>query len=567
MAYARIDEKNSNLASYLTRYRLDSKFIVSALLCLVISFPSIQAWGQGRSAIIESFMVVSAEPDKVTIKAIYTLDETGNTAVFMGGDMRSKHGDVKTRGFTPVMLQKGRHAATISIIRPHSPLAKQTHILDLYLYEGGKTPFMHRTFDLVIEWPEKTIPIQASGQNQAAYNEVLLNEAIDLIDGISYLGDEQLNVAKKRLDQIILSDPSNTQAYLELARIAMKADASSSGHINSTGFDEADRLIKTALKLDPNYANSHVLMGYVDTVKGRFIEAEKHFKTAKRIGTANMWLYHNWGMLLRKTQRSGEAIKLYEEAIALPIPTNVRFAKSNNRSIPIIYDALIDLYAERNNWQAIEKTYQKRISALNEPCTPATYARFKLFQMGNFPEAIRLASIAYSNDCTDYARPVLAEAYFSEWALGPRSKPESERQAMLNKAQALTQNMPQVVVDLANSSKTAGVLPHLKEAGIDYDSTDAKGMTPLAYAVAYNQVTATKNLLEAGAKANRVLNNQGWTILMLAVTTGRQDVVEMLLKHKADPTSRTVDGITAMSIAKEAGMTDIASRLERRRGL
>jgi ankyrin repeat protein len=92
-------------------------------------------------------------------------------------------------------------------------------------------------------------------------------------------------------------------------------------------------------------------------------------------------------------------------------------------------------------------------------------------------------------------------------------------------------------------------------------------MTPLAYAVAYQYLPAIKGLLQAGAKANRVLNEQGLTILMLAVTTGRMDVVEVLLEHKADPTLKTIDGVTAMSIAKEAGMTDIAARLERRHGV
>lgn len=101
----------------------------------------------------------------------------------------------------------------------------------------------------------------------------------------------------------------------------------------------------------------------------------------------------------------------------------------------------------------------------------------------------------------------------------------------------------------------------LLKAGADADVKDASGLTPLLEACGkrtrgYKELAL--KLIENGADLN-VLNNIGWTPLMLAISIGDSDIVALLLEYGANPEIRTPKGDNAISLAKKFGYEDIVT--------
>src|SRR5712691_8686627 len=81
------------------------------------------------------------------------------------------------------------------------------------------------------------------------------------------------------------------------------------------------------------------------------------------------------------------------------------------------------------------------------------------------------------------------------------------------------------------------------------------GWPPLVHAVHKNALGTAEVLLERGADINRG-GPEGMTPLMMAAGYGNDDMVDLLLRHGADPHLRTKDGTTALDFAL-TGVSDI----------
>lgn len=95
----------------------------------------------------------------------------------------------------------------------------------------------------------------------------------------------------------------------------------------------------------------------------------------------------------------------------------------------------------------------------------------------------------------------------------------------------------------------------LLKAGAAIDATDKNGVTALHHAVRFRSPTAVAVLLEHEANVNQVCKRNGSTPLHRAVTStgapgtaGRAEearqIIELLLKHGADPSIRNKNGKT-----------------------
>ena len=107
--------------------------------------------------------------------------------------------------------------------------------------------------------------------------------------------------------------------------------------------------------------------------------------------------------------------------------------------------------------------------------------------------------------------------------------------------------------------------------GVEIDTTDEDGYTPLMHAAAIGHLDLVRYLIENGANANQQDEHRGDTALMLAVRYGQIDVVEWLVcTDSADVELVNVDGENVLTIepiekvTKEQMMEVLANALEHR---
>ncbi len=469
--------------------------------------------------------------------------------------------------YRPYSAKVGRHKQKVEVMRaPNTFEAYQTTSVDVQMWEGGKTPFLVTNIALVKNWPDFATARAAEVSGGKERPDSRLDSAIEIIDSVENLGDHRLELAKRYLDQVILQDPKNVRAYLELARVYMKSDTSMRGHENSDGVMQAERILNVALQMDPHHADTHVLLGYVYAAQSRTDEAIEALTKAERIGTKNMWLYYNWGLALQKAGKKDEAITKYQVAITKPIDRNDKSLKSHNRALPGIYYELIELLEEKEDWNEVDRVYKKKIFAFHDACDKAWYARFKLTKLGDYEDAIGYAKNAMTQGCGGITTQVLASAYLAKWNDKSQRIPKDERKKLFRQAQALYSDSPRMLYVLAQSPHTSGVIPGLIRTGVSVDTADSRGATPLAYAVGGRDSAAALALLRHGANPNLPINPDKWTVLMLAAATGNVSMVDLLLKHGADSTKKSKSGITAEAIARESGFVEIARKVSAKRG-
>ncbi len=100
----------------------------------------------------------------------------------------------------------------------------------------------------------------------------------------------------------------------------------------------------------------------------------------------------------------------------------------------------------------------------------------------------------------------------------------------------------------------------LLKYGADTELANANGVTPVLYAVRYDNVPCLKLLIDAGAKVC-VEDSRGYTALMIAAEHNCKSVVPILLKEDVDVDKKTLSGKTALDIALSRYAGDIASML------
>lgn len=368
--------------------------------------------------------------------------------------------------------------------------------------------------------------------------------AVALIDsGNDYAFDK----AKKILDQIILHDPKYVPAYPELARYYMKKNW------RNGGLAQAEQMLDTALGIDPEHANSHVLIGHVYTHQKKYGQALTSFKKAEEIGTNNLWLYANWGHLFLQLDNIDAAIEKYELAIKPP-----RGYDTYDRARLEAYRKLIRLLQLNNDDKKVSKIFAKRIKEFpNDGCHVAEYAEYELTALGRYDDAIKMIESSMNRKCQyeSYRKKVLGLAYFSKWA---HEFDPDKGQELYTKGQILYGDLPAMLTDAAESEKTAKILAQFVKKGLSIDSLNADGVTALVLSMGKSGTTAAKTILESGADPNKTIGDDGWTAIMVAAYSGRADLIKVLLEHGADPGIESTSGKTALSIAKANGYDGMA---------
>jgi ankyrin repeat protein len=120
-----------------------------------------------------------------------------------------------------------------------------------------------------------------------------------------------------------------------------------------------------------------------------------------------------------------------------------------------------------------------------------------------------------------------------------------------------TDEQQRTALMFASFNGHASVVKLLLEKDALLGHRDAAGRTALMFAATGANAESVELLLEAGAEVNAVDTGEKFTALMHAAAEGQVKVVQVLLKYKADPAIRDVDGDTARDFATQNAHSEV----------
>ncbi len=124
------------------------------------------------------------------------------------------------------------------------------------------------------------------------------------------------------LDKAIELDETYIEAYLESARLIMRGGPFSEDYITDEVKETArvaKRLILSAKEMSPEYSNTYVLLGYVQSILGELDQAKMSFDLAELYGSNNLWLHSNRALMYRYKENERLMILSLEQMLdAIP---------------------------------------------------------------------------------------------------------------------------------------------------------------------------------------------------------------------------------------------------------
>jgi len=405
-----------------------------------------------------------------------------------------------------------------------------------------KLPSIYKkTFNMPISWM-----INPRNYSQVTGSENDLNLAVNLLDNG---GRKDYFRAKDILDNVIVKQPENIQAYVELARFHMKTG------FNERGLRRAEEILNIAYSINDKFANIYVLRGYVYSHQGKYNLAEKDFKKAEDIGTDNLWLNTNWGELYLKQDAPKRALEFYQLAIDTPRLE----PSSNDRAKLRAYKEAENILILSNDNLALDKLMKKKtVQFAENVCYLSHWANFKLFKLGDNSAAHDLAIKAISNGCNErkFANKVYADSLIAKWHF---SRSSTEGAEFYNKAVALDSEWAGRLYRFSRNEKLYPVLKSLTSK-VDIDDVDLDGLNALAYAAMSNDVSSVNKLILLGANPNKELR-EGYTVFLLSLISSESRTIDAFIESNVPLVKNFKGGVSAISIARERGLDNIVAKL------
>jgi tetratricopeptide (TPR) repeat protein len=195
-------------------------------------------------------------------------------------------------------------------------------------------------------------------------------EAVDLLD--RWRGDRQvLDAAHDRLTELLLEAPEFAPAHVELARWYL---------MNSHNNESALKALARAEVLEPGFAGTYVLRGYVLHKQGRNQEALAELDRAEAIGTDNPWLQLNRGLALQELGRQDEALPLFQKVFDVN--------HEDPKAWPSAKLELLDHYGRMGDSEGIERVHLRSMELKSaDPAQVLEYAGW-LSEVGRHDDAI-----------------------------------------------------------------------------------------------------------------------------------------------------------------------------------
>lgn len=228
--------------------------------------------------------------------------------------------------------------------------------------------------------------------------------AREIID--SYRGQRaKLEKAYNILSNILEQDDEFAPAYREFGRLYILFGYKH--HVEGEK-NPSEEVILKSIEIEPEYADSYVLLGHLYTLMKRNDEAKTALEKAEEIGTEIPWLQLNWADLHYRNQNYIESLKRYEYMYLK--------GTSNRKAYGNTLDGLIKVYYQLDKTEKSIEIHEEKIKFEPESAWSwANYASFILYTVGDADGAIEKASKALEIMEFGMAKQVLATAYYYKW--------------------------------------------------------------------------------------------------------------------------------------------------------
>lgn len=145
----------------------------------------------------------------------------------------------------------------------------------------------------------------------------------------TYFGQgDNYEQAKKHIEQVLEKDKSYVPAYVQAARLIIGTGWKFAYEFESGTLNNSAAILQEAIKIDPEYADSYVLLGHVYTMEKKYKEADEQFAIASKIGTNNPWLWNNSAAVYYSRGEYKRAYEMYSEIFKKGVGTTDQDRKS-----------------------------------------------------------------------------------------------------------------------------------------------------------------------------------------------------------------------------------------------
>ena len=326
--------------------------------------------------------------------------------------------------------------------------------------------------------------------------------------------------------------------------VAARLGGHSSNFQPSEGAATAIQILNSSLKIDPDFANTYVMLGYYQTAMHQVDEAKRSFERAETLGTDNLWLYKNRAnmhVLLGNYEaavRDLEVVLQHEQDGS----NNDRALRSALVEVPGYYTRL-GKYAEAQ--AAFEQTrdeYPGKSTGLAE------YAWFLATYTDQLYRYDELVKDARRLGCCNVRELEALRAIIDAAEIA-----NSDEKLAIEKvvrAQSSGISMPHTVARLAHGAAGRAALARLIPGALSMQEVESE-RSALVLVLQPQSSEARTFLLENGANANLVDRELGLSPLMVAVASRNPELVSELVAYGGDPHETSPGGISAIDLARE----------------
>jgi tetratricopeptide (TPR) repeat protein len=372
---------------------------------------------------------------------------------------------------------------------------------------------------------------------------------------IDYAGrNKDLERAGVLLDRALTLDSAYIPIYLEKARRLTRIGRGFSAREPSASALESITLLKNALKIDPDYADTYVLLGYYQTAMHRYDEAMASFVSAETLESDNLWLYANRSIWHELNGQPELAVQDLERV------TEHELDESNNdRALNWALQALPSYYIDVKRYAEAQMVYERlREDFPNVTSVLRAYAYF----LATYTDQYTRLNEVVANSCRTcgtQAKELEALVVIVDAARkASEDKPASVR--MLVQAQSSGLSLSSITAQFSKGGSGRLLLAELVPQVVTMGEIEEGGSTllPLLHPSA---VEARAFLLSLGANPNHFDPLSGVSPLMMAVAMKNVELVQELMEHGGDPGVTNSDGLSALLWAQELDNAELLALL------